>query len=150
MSSAAMALKGVGVDYNPSSLNTWLKGHGGYVSEDLFVWASINALGVTFLGKTSKSQIKSNLDGNNIVILNVHNGGHWVLATGIDGTNVFVNDPGYSTTVYTFDQIVEGQVGLYRVGNGYISMMIGELESMFNVGRKNRLIEADKGEKMKD
>ena len=53
-----MALKGVGQNYDPSSLNTWLKGHGGYVSGDLFVWASINSLGVTFLGKVSKSQIK--------------------------------------------------------------------------------------------
>lgn len=58
MSSASMALNAIGQNYNPSSLNTWLKGHGGYVSGDLFVWASINSLGVTFVGKVSKSQIK--------------------------------------------------------------------------------------------
>ena len=82
MSSAAMALKGIGLNYNPSILNTWLNGHGGYVSGDLFVWASINTLGVTFLGKFTRSQIKDNLSRDNIVILNVHNGAHWVLATG--------------------------------------------------------------------
>jgi hypothetical protein len=58
MSSASMALNAIGQNYNPSSLNTWLKGHGGYVNGDLFVWASINSLGVTFLGKVSRSQIK--------------------------------------------------------------------------------------------
>ena len=82
MSSTAMALKGIGLNYNPSSLNAWLTGHGGYVSGDLFVWASINILGVTFLGKVTRSQIKDNLSRDNIVILNVHNGAHWVLATG--------------------------------------------------------------------
>jgi hypothetical protein len=82
MSSAAMALKGIGKNYNPSTLNTWLKANGGYVSGDLFVWASINPLGVTFKGKVTRSQIKGNLDVDNIVILNVHNGAHWVLATG--------------------------------------------------------------------
>lgn len=48
MSSASMALSGTGHSYNPGTLNQWLKGHGGYVSGDLFVWASINSLGLTF------------------------------------------------------------------------------------------------------
>lgn len=148
MSSAAMALSGIGKNYNPSTLNTWLKGNGGYVSGDLFVWASINSLGLTFLGKTSRAQIKANLNSDNIVILNVHNGGHWVLATGTDGTNFQVNDPGYSTTSYTYDQIVENQVGIYKVGSGFVNFMIGEIEAMFNVGRRNRLIEADRGQKI--
>lgn len=107
MSSAAMALSGIGNNYNPSTLNTWLNGHGGYVSQDLFVWASINPLGVKFVGFISRSAIASNLKQDNIVILNVHNGGHWVLATDmLSETNVAVNDPGYSTTSYTLDQIV--------------------------------------------
>ena len=57
MSSAAMALSAVGSSQTPSTLNTWLKGHGGYVSQDLFVWASINPLGVRFAGFISNSAI---------------------------------------------------------------------------------------------
>lgn len=144
MSSASMALKGIGVDHNPSTLNAWLTANGGYVSGDLFVWASINKFGVQFQGKTSRSQIKSNLDRNNIVILNVHNGAHWVLATGYDNDNIFINDPNYSTPFYTLDQIVEGQVGVYSVGNSMINIMIQELEAFFKI-KKNKLIEADKG-----
>ena len=48
MSSASMALAGTGHDSNPATLNDWLKANGGYVSGDLFVWASINKLGLTF------------------------------------------------------------------------------------------------------
>ena len=50
MSSMSMALSGIGKNYNPSTLNKWLTNNGGYVSGDLFVWASVNSLGVTFLG----------------------------------------------------------------------------------------------------
>lgn len=54
MSSVSMALAGTGHDYNPSTLNAWLTNNGGYVSGDLFVWASVNPLGLTFLGKHIK------------------------------------------------------------------------------------------------
>lgn len=116
MSSAAMGLAGIGKGYNPSTLNTWLKSHGGYVSGNLFVWGSINSLGLIYEGKVSNSQIKSELDKGKVVILNVHNGGHWVLAKGYSGDNILVNDPGYSTASYSLSQIVNGQTGVYRVG----------------------------------
>ena len=48
MSSVAMGLSGVGSNYNPGTLNQWLKGHGGYVSGDLIVWGSVAPLGPTF------------------------------------------------------------------------------------------------------
>lgn len=115
MSSASMALAGTGKNYNPSTLNAWLKGHGGYVSGDLFVWNSINAIGLTFQGKVANSQIKTQLDQGKVVICNVHNGGHWVLAYGYSGDNILVNDPGYSTTSYALSQIVDGQNGVYSV-----------------------------------
>lgn len=118
MSSAAMALAGTGHSYNPSTLNQWLKSHSGYVSGDLFVWASINSLGLVFEGKVSNSEIKSKLDQGKVVICNVHNGGHWVLAHSYSGDNILVNDPGYSTTSYSLGEIVNGQNGVYRVGNG--------------------------------
>jgi ABC-type bacteriocin/lantibiotic exporter with double-glycine peptidase domain len=106
MSSAAMALSGVGSSYNPETLNKWLISNGGYASGNMFVWASINRIGLHFDGFVANSQIKSKLDAGKVVICNVHNGGHWVLATGYSGNDIKVNDPGYSTTSYSLSQIV--------------------------------------------
>jgi hypothetical protein len=58
MSSAAMALTGFGKVFTPATLNTWLTNNKGYVSGDLFVWASINVHGVTFRGFIDNSKIK--------------------------------------------------------------------------------------------
>lgn len=138
MSSLAMGLAGTGHNYNPSSLNQWLKGNGGYVSGDLLVWGSVTRLGLTFEGKVSNSQIKSKLDQGRVVICNVHNGGHWVLAYGYSGDNILVNDPGYSTTSYSLSQIVDGQNAIYRVGNGIFG-------SLSNMRSDVDLTEADKG-----
>ena len=115
VSSAAMALSGTGHSYNPKTLNNWLKLNGGYVSGNLFVWASINQLGLTFKGTIANSAIKSNLNAGNVVICNVHNGGHWVLAYTYSGDNILVNDPGYSTTSYSLSQIVNGNSAVYSV-----------------------------------
>lgn len=138
-----MALAGTGHSFNPSTLNAWLKGHGGYVSGDLFVWGSINPLGLTWEGKVSNSQIKAKLDQGRVVICNVHNGGHWVLAYGYNGDNILVNDPGYTTTSYTLSQIVDGQNGVYRVGNGK-STMLDLFKNAF-IYPKGSEVEADGG-----
>lgn len=144
MSSVSMALAGIGKGYNPSSLNTWLKGHGGYVSGDLFVWGSVSSLGLSYVGKIANSEIASNLAANHVVILNVHNGAHWVLATAASGNSISVNDPGYSTTSYSLSEIVAGQTAVYRVSGGFLGMMIDELEIAFNVnGRRDRMSDAD-------
>lgn len=59
------------------------------------------------------------MDANNVVICNVHNGGHWVLAHGYSGSSILVNDPGYTTTSYDLSTIVDGQNAVYKVnGNG--------------------------------
>ena len=115
MSSAAMALTGCGHTYTPSTLNTWLTHNGGYVGGDGYVWAAIDKLGLTYKGKIANSEIKHHLDSGYVVILNVHNGGHWVLAHGYSGDNILVNDPGYSTTEYSLSQIVAGQTSIYSV-----------------------------------
>jgi hypothetical protein len=47
--------------------------------------------------------------------MNVHNGGHWVLATGYSGNSINVNDPGYTTASYDLSQVVNGNTGLYTV-----------------------------------
>jgi len=132
-----MALSGIGqTSYNPSTLNTWLKGHGGYVQQNLFVWASINPLGLTFTGFIGNGDIAAKLNSGSIVILNVHNGGHWVLATSISGNTIYVNDPGYSTTSYSMSEIVAGNTGTYRNSRTTLGVMISELEYIFNVNRK--------------
>jgi hypothetical protein len=112
-----MALAGTGHDFNPSTLNTWLKGHSGYVQAELFVWASINPLGLIFEGKFNNSEIKRALDQNRIVICNVHNGGHWVLATGYSGDDINVNDAGYNVNSYNLRDIVDGQNGIYHLAS---------------------------------
>jgi len=128
MSSVSMALAGIGKNYNPSSLNAWLKGHGGYASGDLFVWGSVNSLGLSYVGKIANSAIGSNLDANNVVILNVDNGGHWVLATGYSGNRIFVNDPYYSTTAYDPSKIVAGNSRLYKVSGSFSSIIMDEYD----------------------
>jgi hypothetical protein len=132
-----MGLSGIGKNYNPSTLNTWLKGHGGYVSGDLLVWGSVTSLGLSFVGKVANSQIAPGLGAGNVLILNVHNGGHWVLATSISGTKISVNDPGYSTTAYDISDIVAGQTAMYRVSGmpNTLGMFITQLESMFKVNK---------------
>jgi hypothetical protein len=105
--SVGMALKALGNIYStPDVLNYWLTLNGGYVGGDNFVWGSVNGIGMVYRGKISNSQIKINLDRGNIVILNVRNGGHWVLATGYNGDTIFVNDPGYPVNAYALYQIV--------------------------------------------
>ncbi len=110
-----MALNAIGNSVNPSSLNKWLTANNGYVKDDLFVWASINSWGVTFAGFISNNKIAKYIDDGYIVIVNVHNGGHWVLATGYQGDTINVNDPGYISVSYTLSQIVNGNTGVYTL-----------------------------------
>ena len=51
------------------------------------------------------------------MICNVRSGTHWVLAYAYSADNIIVNDPGYVVTSYPLLQIVEGQTGVYKVGN---------------------------------
>lgn len=141
-----MALSGIGNAYNPSTINTWLKGHNGFASGDLFVWGSVNPLGLSYSGLISNSNIYSNLASNNIVIINVLNGGHWVLATSMNGNTIYVNDPGKSTASYTLSSIVPNNSRVYRVIGRNLGVMIDELEIVLNVnGRKDKMMEANEG-----
>lgn len=110
-----MALDGYGIRLNgqgsnPSTLNSWLKSNGGFQGA-LYVWSAVGKLGLSYKGKIANSEIKSYVArGNSIVILNVHNGGHYVLATGVSGNNILVNDPGYNTGSYALNQITSASV----------------------------------------
>lgn len=130
MSSCAMGLAGTGHNYNPSTLNKWLIGNGGYVSGDLLVWGAIGKIGLTFEGKVGNSQIKAKLDAGKVVVCNVHNGGHWVLAYAYSGDNIMVNDPGFSTTSYSLSQIVDGQNAIYGPHAGAYYNLVGKLTNL--------------------
>ena len=116
MSSVSMALhsRGKSIDgksSNPGTLNAWLKTHGGY-SGNLFIWGSVSPLGLKFSTHTTNhADIKNCLCNSGCeVILNVNQGGHYVLATGYDGSGYAVNDPGYSKSRYTTGEIYRASI----------------------------------------
>ena len=112
-----MALAGLGRSENPGTINAWLKANGGYVGGDGLNWSVVDKLGglLHYEGKLSSSVIKSSLDAGKVVICNVRNGGHWVLATGYSGDSISVNDPLFSVSSYTLSEIVPGNNAVYRV-----------------------------------
>ncbi|CAD8103044.1 unnamed protein product [Paramecium primaurelia] len=111
ISSIAMMLHTYGVvtdgTTTPKTMNTWLRKNGGYASGDLFVWASINPLGFVFQGWITTTQAKYKFDAGLHVILNVNNGGHYVLMTSYSGDTFNVNDPGYSRSTYSANEVKE-------------------------------------------
>lgn len=117
MSSVSMALNGLGKTINgqtsnPETLNAYLKSNGGYQG-NLFVWGSVSKLGLKYQGKFSnKSEIASHVCANKVVILNVKNGGHWVLATGVSGdrSTFYVNDPGANRDTFPASEVVQAAV----------------------------------------
>ena len=107
MSSAAMALFSLGnTQFNPSTLNRWLTGNGGYELGDLFVWEAINVWGLNYIGKVRRDQIKGYLDNGYFVFPNVNKGGHWVLAYAYQGDSLQVMDAYYDRTSYELSEVV--------------------------------------------
>jgi hypothetical protein len=110
MSSTSMVLASFGVNTNPSDLNNWLKANGGDVDQDLILWASVAKyqgkanLEYYFRGAGSLSQagLAAAVAAGKGVVVNVRNGGHWVLVTGGSGPNFQVNDPGFSVSSYAY------------------------------------------------
>ncbi len=113
---------------NPGNYNTYLTNNGGYVQTDLYVWAVAGNFGLPFLGFASQSDVINQFNAGNNVILNVNNGGHWVLLTGYEGTNLYVNDPGFARSTYRLDEVVTS--GVYgplktvtKINKGYSSII---------------------------
>ena len=118
ISSVAMGLAAIGVNQNPSSLNTWLKSHKGYDSKNSFVWASINSLGAVYQGQFSNALLKLNLDVGYLVIINVNKGAHWVLATGYTDNKIHVMDSQHPEIKdYDISVVVSGHNAVYKVPN---------------------------------
>ena len=109
-----MALNGRGkTSMNPGQFTQWLKSNRG-LSGNYLVWGAASKFGISYHGKVKgTSTISQKLCAGNIVILNVKNGGHWVLATGYDpSTQTFsVNDPGSSTkSSYPAREVVQAAI----------------------------------------
>lgn len=94
VTSIAMALRTAGVTVNtedctPKNLNQYLKDNGGYTADSRLNWTVVaNLSGVTFgkrekkgkVGVLTETEIATLLDDeDNMVLLNVKAGGHWVL-----------------------------------------------------------------------
>mmetsp|Transcript_10849 Transcript_10849/g.10762 ORF Transcript_10849/g.10762 Transcript_10849/m.10762 type:complete len:147 (+) Transcript_10849:186-626(+) len=109
MSSMSMALAGLGKKIsgqtvNPGNFNDWLRSHHGY-SGNLYVWgAAESTFKVKYQGQ--KQGGTHTIDSKHITILNVRNGGHWVLATSKSGNTYKVLDPGYQKSSYTTSEVV--------------------------------------------
>jgi uncharacterized protein YraI len=120
VSSISMALNGLGKTINgqsanPGTLNAWLGGNGGYVNGNDFIWASVGRLGLNHVKATnSNAEIRAAICANQVVILTVKNGGHYVLATGTGNGVFYVNDPGSNTSgTYTDGQVVLAHIYNY-------------------------------------
>jgi len=90
MIAVADAMKGTGKTINgkevtPKVLNNYLMKNNGYQG-NLYVWAKIEKFGFRYMGQTRDTNYMKTLvcQGNKILILNIDNGGHWVLATGMN------------------------------------------------------------------
>ena len=135
MSSTAMALAGHGIliahdvprplrslPVTPGSLNSWLKGHRGYVGDDLEE-AAVPALdpkhvswseagGMHRTNDLSMSDVGARLAEGQPVIANVMGGRHFVLVVGTDrqagpgSKTLFVHDPGFFRIKYSLHDVV--------------------------------------------
>ena len=122
MTSLAMGLAGWkisldGSPSNPGNLNNWLLENDGYTDSNNLIEDALNALvpgmwsqsGMHTTNDISVDDLKDLMNHDYIVVANVMKGRHFVLATGYDGWDtVYVNDPGFDNTQYSYSQDVWG------------------------------------------
>ena len=121
MSSVASGMAGFGrkltggVVPNPKTFNAWLQANGGY-SGNLYVWGAVSApYTMSYQGQSDQISVtRDSICKGLLTVLNVNNGGHWVLALGFDGDTFTVMDPGYSRTTYTAGEVVRSAA--YKMG----------------------------------
>ena len=119
MCSVASGLAGAGklINGKPANCGTFnhfMLSYSGYLG-NLLVWSAANRLGVVYEGQIeSIAAIKDAVCKNKIVVLNVNQGGHWVLATGVEGNSFIVNDSGYNRNSYPTNEVEVASI--YRLG----------------------------------
>ncbi len=80
----------IGERANPKSVNNWLLNHDGFYLDSYLVWDSFHSFGMHYVGKTStEANIRNFFNAGHVVILNVNNGGHWVLLTGFESPQTY-------------------------------------------------------------
>jgi hypothetical protein len=63
-------------------------------------------------GGMSQATLQSAINSGHGIVVNVRNGGHWVLVTGHAGGSTYtVNDPGFSVGSYTYGEMVRWHLG---------------------------------------
>jgi ABC-type bacteriocin/lantibiotic exporter with double-glycine peptidase domain len=118
MTSVAMAMNGLGKKINgaavtPKNLNQFLLANGGYQG-NLYVWGAISRFGFKYQGQpTNINTIKNYVCSKAVVILNIDKGGHWVLATGVNGNTFTINDPGRTRSTVSASEVSRAGVYTY-------------------------------------
>lgn len=108
VTSVAMVLKYFGVNTDPGQLNQWLKDNAGFTGAQIYwaIAANIDS-SIEFTARidsTDWNRLRSELDAGYPVVLQVNNGGHYVVATGYSGNTYYINDPGYSSCTATLSR----------------------------------------------
>ena len=86
---------------NPLTLNNWLKANNGFFDGDRFNLPAPGGLGFPYQGSTENMAYAiAAVYAGEFVILNVHEGTHWVLALSTNGVGFNVYDPYYPTSYY--------------------------------------------------
>jgi len=110
MTCTAMLLKYYGVSTDPGVLNAWLSTHGGYTSSGDIVWAKpaeysngkmqFDSMGGNIVDNDNWGVLNDELSNGYPVIVQVDAypstpalDSHWVLVTGRDGSQYYINDP---------------------------------------------------------
>ena len=113
----AMALSG----QTPSTLNAWLGKNGGYHDGNNFVFTSVEAFGLKYLGSLKDlNEIRKAKSDGHLVILHVDGGTHFVLCSGLDGNRFLVRDPFYPKTYYEEKEVVNAVHYLINKGDSFL------------------------------
>lgn len=145
ITSVAMGLKAIGKDFDPSSLNKWLIKNRGYIGSNLYIWASVNPLGLIFQGYVGVSQIRASFDLGRVVLIELQKSGDWVILTGHDNYTVYVNDPVKGATEYDLTDLNDGNSGVYiapdkvvSTANNWFTKLFSDFYSLFKDSTTNQ------------